>query len=184
MAMSTPDIAKGTRNIGPMIADSARLGLGYAERLLKDISADQFARLATIQGQTIQSNHPAFIYGHLSLYPSRIVDGLGEDASSIVPSESFRQKFDHNAQCVDDPSAMVYPPMKEITERFFAAHRRAIDALLRADDSQFVVPNPNEAMRAKFATAGSMYGFYLGGHVLMHMGQLSAWRRMMGLGRA
>jgi hypothetical protein len=108
----------------------------------------------------------------------------GEDASSIVPSESFRQKFDHTAQCVDDPNAMVYPPMEEITERFFAGHRRAIDALERANDAQFVVPNPNEAMRAKFATAGSMFGFYLGGHVMMHMGQLSAWRRMMGLGRA
>ena len=180
MSTTTPT----TCNIGPMIADSARLGLGYAERMLKGINADQFARLATVQGQTIQSNHPAFIYGHLSLYPCRIVEALGGDASSITPTEAYLQKFDHNAQCVDDPEGTIYPAMEEITERFFTSHRMAIEALEQADDSQFTVINPNEAMRAKFATVGSLHGFYLGGHVMMHIGQLSAWRRMTGLGPA
>lgn len=169
---------------GPMIADSARLGLAYAERLLKDIPADRFARLATIQGQTIDSNHPAFIFGHLSLYPSRIVKELGGDPSSIEPTEAFVNLFDHRASCVDDPSGTVYPAMEAISERFFAAHRLAIDVLMTADDSQFILPNPNEAMRAKFATIGSMHGFYVGGHMMLHIGQLSAWRRMVGLGRA
>lgn len=169
---------------GPMIADSARLGLAYAERLLKDIPADQFARLATIQGQTIESNHPAFVIGHLSLYPSRIVKELGGDASSIEPTEAYVDLFDHRASCVDDPSGTLYPPMAEITERFFAAHRLAIEVLTSAEDSRFILPNPNEAMRAKFATIGSMHGFYVGGHLMLHIGQLSAWRRMVGLGRA
>lgn len=169
---------------GPMIADSARLGLAYAERLLKDIPADRFARLATIQGQTIDSNHPAFVFGHLSLYPSRIVKELGGDASSIEPTEAYVNLFDHRASCVDDPSGTVYPAMEEIGERFFAAHRLAIEVLTSADDSLFILPNPNEAMRAKFATIGSMHGFYVGGHMMLHIGQLSAWRRMVGLGRA
>jgi len=29
-----------------------------------------------------------------------------------------------------------------------------------------------------------MLNFYLGGHVMLHIGQMSAWRRMMGLGPA
>ena len=44
-----------------MIAASAKLGLGYAERLLKDIPADRFARFAQVQETIIESNHPAFI---------------------------------------------------------------------------------------------------------------------------
>src|SRR5690606_29316120 len=140
MSMTTPT----TCHIGPMIADSARLGLGYAERMLKGITADQFARLGAVQGQAIQSNHPALVYGHLSLYPCRIVDALGGDASSITPSESYLQKFDHNAQCVDDPDGAIYPPMDEITERFFTSHRMAIEVLEQADDSLFTVANPNE----------------------------------------
>lgn len=181
---STSGVPTGTCNIGPMIADSARLGLAYAERLLKGITADRFARLATVQGQCIHSNHPAFIYGHLSLYPCRIVEQLGRDASSITPSDNFQQRFDHTAECLDDPQGTIYPSMIEITEGFFTAHQLAIEALEQADDSLFTVPNPNEAMRSKFATVGSMHGFYLGGHLMLHIGQLSAWRRMVGLGKA
>jgi hypothetical protein len=29
-----------------------------------------------------------------------------------------------------------------------------------------------------------MINFYVGGHMMLHLGQLSAWRRMMGLGAA
>jgi hypothetical protein len=184
MSTITPTISTRTCNIGPMIADSARLGLAYAERMLTGITAENFARLASIEGTKVQSNHPAFVYGHLSLYPCRIVSDLGGEASAIVPTEAFLQKFDHNAHCIDDPDGSVYPPMEQITERFFTSYRAAVDALQNADDALFTVDNPNEAMRAKFATVGSMHGFYVGGHVMMHIGQLSAWRRMMGLGRA
>lgn len=71
---------ESTCNYGPMIADSCRLSMGYAERLLKNIPAERFGRLATVGDEVVQSNHPAFIYGHLSLYPSRIVAELGRDA--------------------------------------------------------------------------------------------------------
>lgn len=184
MTSTHTSTSTSTCSIGPMIADSARLGLAYAERMLKGVSPDQFARLANVQGKTIESNHPAFVFGHLSLYPCRIVRELGSDASSIVPSERFVKIFDHNAQCVDDPDGVVYPPMDEVTERSFTSYRLAVDALQNADDALFKQPNPNEAMRSKFATVGSMHGFYVGGHVMVHIGQLSAWRRMMGLGKA
>jgi hypothetical protein len=164
-----------------MIADSCRLSLGYAERLLKDIPAERFGRLATVGDEVVQSNHPAFIYGHLSLDPCRIVAELGRDASSIVPTDAYVKIFDHNAKCVDDFEGSIYPAMDEIVERFFAAHRLALDTLMTADDSLFKQANPNEAMRGKFATIGSMHGFYVGGHIMIHMGQLSAWRRMIGL---
>lgn len=171
-------------NFGPMIAASAQLGLGYGERLLTGIQPEQFARFARIGDTVIESNHPAFIFGHLSLYGCRVVEGAGLDASSVQPSDEFVKVFSHEAKCVDDPDGSIYPSMDEITTAFFDSYRAAIDALHQAPDEMFSVENPNEKMRGKFPTVGAMFGFYVGGHVMMHIGQLSAWRRAMGLGPA
>lgn len=171
-------------NIGPMIAASARLGLGYAERLLKDVSPDRFARFAQIGDTVINSNHPAFIYGHLSLYSPRIMDGLGVDSSTFQPSEKFQQLFSKDAKCVDDPDGSIYPSMDEITAALLDGTRAAADALDAAADELFLGENANEAMRSKFPTMGAMFGFYMGGHFMLHMGQMSAWRRAEGMGPA
>ena len=44
--------------IGPMIAASARLGLGYAERLLQDVNPEQFARFAQVGGTSFNRTIP------------------------------------------------------------------------------------------------------------------------------
>lgn len=176
--------SSATKNIGPLIADSAKISLSYAQRMLAGIEPTRFARFATVGGVAVTSNHPAFVYGHLSLYACRVVEQLGGDATAIKPSDEFVAAFSHTATCVDDPDGTVYPPMGEITERVLTGYQLAIDTLLNADDALFLVPNVNEAMRSKFATNGSMQAFYVGGHVMIHMGQVSAWRRMMGLGPA
>ncbi|MGV3483472.1 MAG: DinB family protein [Planctomycetaceae bacterium] len=173
-----------SKTIGPLIADSAKISLSYAKRMLAGIAPEQFGRFARVGDQVITSNHPAFVYGHLSLYSSRVVEQLGGHATSIKPSDAYVALFGHTATCVDDPTGTIYPSMSEITERLLTGHQMAIDALLQADDALFTVPNANEAMRSKFATNGSMHAFYLGGHFMIHMGQVSAWRRMMGLGAA
>ncbi len=170
--------------IGSMIAESAKMSVGYAERLLKDLPESQFARFAEVGGQAIESNHPAFILGHLSLYPSRVVSELGGDATAIKPSSKFEALFSPSATCLDDPDGTLYPPMNEITEKFFAAHNAAIETLLASDDALFTAENPNERMRTRFSTLGAMHAFYLGGHMMIHMGQFSAWRRALGLGAA
>lgn len=69
-----------TRSLGNVIADSLQLSLSYAERLLKDISPQQFARFAAPGGKTVESNHPAFTFGHLSLYGPRILTQAGANA--------------------------------------------------------------------------------------------------------
>jgi hypothetical protein len=172
------------KNIGPMIADSGKISLSYAGRMIEGVKPNQFARFASVGDNVVISNHPAFVYGHLSLYSSRIVEQLGKDASSIKPTDQYVTLFSHTAKCVDDPEGIIYPPMEELVERLMTGYRMAVDALLDADDALFLVPNANEAMRSKFATNGSMHAFYIGGHFLIHMGQVSAWRRMMGLGAA
>ncbi|MEM9364997.1 MAG: DinB family protein [Planctomycetota bacterium] len=170
--------------IASIILQSAALSLGYSERLLKDIAPETAAQMPQVDGKAIQANHPTFIFGHLSLYPSRIVVDLGGDATPIQPTDAYQTHFSPQATCQDDPNGNVYPTLDEVTSRYFAAMKLAIAAIEAAEDSAFAVENPNERMRAKFATKGSMHNFYLGGHVMIHMGQLSTWRRVMGLGPA
>ena len=98
-----------------MIAASARLGLGYAERMLKDVRPNHFARFAKIGDTVIESNHPAFIYGHLSLYAPRVIEQVGGDAAKFSPSASFQQLFSKDAKCIDDAEGSLYPPMDEVT---------------------------------------------------------------------
>ena len=90
-----------------------------------------------------------------------------------------------DAVCQDDPDGKIYPEMDEITGFFFEAYRAAVDQLRKADDQVLGLPNPSAGRMAQmFPTVGSMLAFYSGGHLMMHMGQMSAWRRMMGLGPA
>ncbi len=167
-----------------MIAASAKRALGYSESLLNGVTPENYARFACVNGQSIESNHPAFVFGHLSLYFSRIVEQLGGDASSLIPTPAFEKVFSHTAKCVDDPDGTVYPPLDEIMERYFTGLNQAIAALETADDAQFDALNPSEPSRTKFPTIGAMHAFYVGGHIMLHLGQVSAWRRCIGLGSA
>ena len=171
-------------NIGPMFAASAKLGIGYAQKLLVGVKDQDCSRFARIGDTVIKSNHPAFILGHLTLYPIRVVGQLGADVSSVTPTESFQKVFSHEATCVDDPDRSTYPALDEIVSVFNSGYSTAIELLESTADEAFFVDNPIERLRERFPTMGSAHGFYVGGHMMMHLGQLSAWRRAMGMGAA
>ncbi|HQX49608.1 MAG TPA: hypothetical protein PLY87_07530 [Planctomycetaceae bacterium] len=172
-----------SRSQGNVAADSLELCLGYAERLLKDVTPEQFGRLAVVNGQVIESNHPAFVYGHLSLYGPRILSELGQPGP-VVP-EGFQAIFSKDAKCVDDSNGTVYPEMAKVTQAFFDGYKAALPALRSLPDSAFQAENPMSGrMTELFPTLGSLHAFYCGGHMMIHLGQVSAWRRMMNLGAA
>ncbi len=171
------------RSSGNVMADSLELSLGYGERLLNGVTPATFARFASPGGMPIESNHPAFVYGHLCLYGPRILTQLG--VSGPATPEGFDAVFSKDAKCVDDPTGSIYPAMATVTESFFSGYKAAVAALRAAADDAFQKPNPMEGrMATLFPTLGSLQTFYCGGHIMMHLGQISAWRRMMGLGAA
>ncbi len=165
-----------------MIADAATMGPNYAKRLLNEIPADRFARLASPGGQAIQANHPAFILGHLCLYPQRVLQHLGLDPAEAAPPESYEALFSKTASCQDDPEGTIYPPADEIVAQFERTYAAAIAALRSADDALLEAENPMDTpMKKVCTTLGSLLNFYMTGHVMTHLGQLSSWRRMEGL---
>jgi hypothetical protein len=171
------------RSLGNVIADSLQLSLGYADRLLKDVAASRFPRYAAVGGTIVESNHPAFVYGHLSLYAPKILRQIGHPAPGIP--DQFEVRFSKEATCVDDPDLDLYPAMAEVVEFFTEGHRMVSAALRSTPDDVLQQPNPAEGrMKELFPTIGSVQVFYCGGHMMMHLGQVSAWRRMEGLGAA
>lgn len=166
---------------GKMIADSAARGISYAERLLKETPDDRFARMSSPGNQTVDSNHPAFIVGHLCLYPQKVMQHIGASTEQTQVPASFDELFSKTAKCQDDAAGTTYPNPELIKETFRRSYAAALDAIAQCDDSLLGQDNPDEAMNAIFPTMGSMLNFYLTSHVMVHLGQLSTWRRMEGL---
>ena len=170
-----------TRSLGNTIADSLAVSLSYADRLLGEVVAERFARFATPGGVLVASNHPAFIYGHLSLYAPKVLQQIGHPAPPVP--EHFDVVFSKDAVCRDDLDGDLYPPMDEVLAFFREGYRMVTGALRSTPNEAFDRPNPAEGrMRELFPTVGSVQAFYCGGHMMMHLGQMSAWRRMEGLG--
>lgn len=168
--------------MGTLIADCARRSLGLAERLVKGIEPHMFARKPTwgIGGREIDCNHAAFVLGHLSLYPPRIIAMVGGRPRVEVPA-SFTDLFKAGSPCRDDPGGTIYPPMGSVVEVFFGGMREAVEVVGGVSDAVFDRPTPDERYREFFPTVGHACLFLLNNHVMVHLGQLSTWRRCMGL---
>lgn len=160
---------------------SANQALAYSQRLLVDVPPEKFARFAAIGSEPIRSNHPSFILGHLSLYGSRILNDLNLEGGNELLRPEFAAIYSKDAQCVDDPAGNIYPPMDQVVSAYFDAYQQTIQAIGSVPDSAYDQPNPNQGTAARFPTLGAMHAFYLGGHLMLHLGQFSAWRRMAGL---
>lgn len=168
--------------VGALIADAASVGLRYGKRLLENIPAERFSRMSAPGGQTVQSNHPAFVVGHLTLYPIKVLELVGQDGASARPPANYVTLFSKDAKCVDDADASVYPPKEELIAAFYSSYEAALSALRNCDDALLLGANPVDSpIKAVCPTLGSMLAFYVTGHVTSHLGQVSAWRRMEGL---
>ena len=171
--------------IASMIVAGAERMLQLADALLTDVPDEQFARFAAQGGGTIEANHPAFIYGHLAIYPVRIFGAAGLDGSAVAPPDGYADLFENGKVCRDDPDGSVYPARAEIVEVFTRGHRGAIDAVAAMSDDQLKAKHTIEGRMAEmFPTVGHVSSFLLVGHTMMHLGQMSTWRRAIGLGSA
>ena len=158
---------------------------GLANGLLEGVSAEQFARFPVADGKAINTNHAAFVYGHLSIYPKTILGVLGKDSSSIEIPAKFTDLFMHGVDCQDDPNGDIYPPMDEIVSYFNKAHDVLIDAINEIDDETLNAVFTGDDWYVDFAqTPASLCIFMLHDHYMFHLGQMSAWRRCVGLGPA
>jgi hypothetical protein len=167
---------------GPIIANAAQFSIMYAESLLKGVTREHFARFAVVNGQVVRSNHPAFVLGHLNLYTSRVMTMLALPEGNTARPAGWEALFKAGVECADDPQGTLYPAMETLVDFYFASHKTAIDAVRQASDETLQRPNPAEGrFKELLPTVGGAVNFLLTGHPMSHLGQVSAWRRMIGL---
>jgi DinB superfamily len=159
-----------------IILPGAKMTLGLVQAMNADIPADKFARMP----DGVDTNHPAWAMGHLSIYFDMVLELLGRPELA-KPNDAYMELFKNGSQCKDDPNGTIYPSKDEIMSYFVERMNTTIDAVAAADGS--VLSAANETMMSeRFPTVGAVANFMLGHHVMMHVGQISAWRRAMGLG--
>lgn len=164
-----------------ILTTGAKRARMYSELMLQGIEPAAAAKKPLgAGGKLIDTNTPAFVFGHLALYPARIFTLLGKDASHIAAPEAWHELFKAGAPCLDDGSAS-YPSFTTLTAHFFRATDAAIDLLSNTPDVHLLAMHPDEKARANWPNIGSAFNFLLSGHVMVHMGQVSAWRRCVGL---
>ncbi len=165
--------------VASIIKSLNTLTMGYADRVASGIGADQFRRMP----KGVNTNSPAFNYGHLAIYPERLLPLLGRPELAR-PDEKWEEMFNAKAVCKDDPDGTVYPPMEQIMARFRDRYRVLLEVAAETGDERFARANPNEQTAARFPTIGALVTFLTSAHLMMHLGQISAWRRIMGMGPA
>jgi hypothetical protein len=170
--------------ISEISAQTSVIIRNYAAKLLTDIKPSDFAKKPEVGGVLIDTNHPAFTFGHLSLYPSRISKLLNLGLDEFEPPKKYFDLFSIGSKCEHDPDGKIYPTMKEITDFYFNGADKINSLLKDIPDSKLTEINTDERSKERFPILGGFINYLLTAHPNVHLGQISVWRRCMGLGPA
>ena len=152
---------------------SFALNLEHATRLLEDLTDEQM-----IAQPITDINHPAWIVGHLTYSLQGIGGEIG--LSPWLPTQWSALFATGTVLSTDRRN---YPVKAELVGAFEDARRRISDRLAEMTDDDLSKPLPDDRYREIFPTVGSALLHILTVHAATHIGQLSAWRRAMGLPR-
>jgi hypothetical protein len=89
--------------------------------------------------------------------------------------------FDWNSNPSSDASR--YPAKSVLLKALEDAHAGIAAALPGVAESRWSETTPLEAIRGFLPTMGDCFVFVMAAHENMHLGQLSAWRRVQGMAR-
>jgi uncharacterized damage-inducible protein DinB len=146
----------------------------YALRLVEDLSPSQWT-VQPLPGRML--NHPAWVCSHLNVY--------APICTSLARGERFPDPLEHRygqkSEVSTDPRE--YANGEELAAEYRRLHDEAEGALSRTTEAVLLAPNPLERWRAMHPRIGDMLVTLMVKHESGHLGQLSAWRRAMGLER-
>jgi hypothetical protein len=158
----------------PYVLHVYSMNLGYAKRLVRDLSDDQMCA----QPHDVV-NHPAWSLGHLAVASDHLATTLG--LASELPA-GWADPFKTGG--IPSPDRRLFPGKDELLRVMDQAHARVAQAVPGVDPALLAQPHPSEKRRAHFPTVGDFAIFLMTAHEMDHLGQLAAWRRAMGLGAA
>jgi hypothetical protein len=157
-----------------MIAEalnSYELNLLFLRHLVSDLDSKQM-----VQQPENVPNHPAWTIGHL-LYSCQQIGG----EVGIPPwlPDGWGHTFGTGSTPIADPSA--YPDKEALLRALDDGRQRLAAALTGKGEAGLVEPLPDARHRQRLPTIGHAVLHILASHTALHLGQLTVWRRVMGL---
>jgi hypothetical protein len=122
-------------------------------------------------------NHPAWILGHLAVCTDYAARLLGD--SMACPKE-WHKKFGPGSSLSTNRSD--YPSKAELMAAVEAGHERVTGSARQVTAERLAQPQPGPFFKTELPTVGDLLGHLMTTHPCTHLGQLSTWRRCMGLG--
>ncbi len=147
--------------------------LDYTRRLTADLDD------ANVCAQPAPNmNHAAWVVGHLALTADRVTCGMLLGIEPALP-DVWKNLFSGRSR--PNPDRSLYPPLTDLVEALASRHAAVSETLANAQPSLIEKATPHEGFRKRFPTMGQALLHTMIGHEQMHLGQLSAWRRVQGL---
>jgi hypothetical protein len=147
-------------------------GLTYAQKLVADVPDEQMCA-QPVPGRVM--NHPAWLLGHLAWASENGTAFLGQTSPWGV---EWRELFGMGTTPQTERSR--YPAKAELLRRLEEAHAHLAATVGKATPEVLAQPAP-ERLRGRFPTVGNVLLGLMTSHESLHLGQMSAWRRALGL---
>ncbi|HYE26238.1 MAG TPA: DinB family protein [Clostridia bacterium] len=149
----------------------------YCLDFLREQVADVSASDMVAQPNGVM-NHPAWVLGHLT-HACQLLGGV-IGVPEWLPND-WAKRFGTGSMPVADVA--MYATKDEALAILGDAQSRIAQAVDRLDDSRLDQPFPDESYLYVFPTVRHALTQVLVGHTANHIGQVSLWRRAMGLPR-
>ena len=145
--------------------------LDYARKLVRDLDD---AHLADQPAEGV--NHPAWVLGHLTVVSDMGTKLLGGE--SVLP-EDWKIRFGPGSKTSSDRSE--YPSKEELLAHFETCAANFVEAAGKVGERRLGLPNPTPFFVAQLPTVADLAAHLMTTHPMLHLGQLSTWRRVNGL---
>ena len=153
---------------------SANKNLDYGQKLVSDLTEEQMTLQPAPDGSA-PSNDPAWVLSHLNVYLPIM--------SLALEGKTFDDPKDHEFGMQSKPlaDASVYASKDKLIGDYVASHEKVISQLEAADASVLEAAIQLPRWQAMMPTVGVLLPYLLCNHENIHLGQISAWRRIQGM---
>ncbi|MCB9251283.1 MAG: DinB family protein [Flavobacteriales bacterium] len=153
--------------------------LEYAKKLISDLSEEQMTIIPSVGLE----NHAAWTIGHLVAGSADLVKDLGGEKDIPPHWDDLFVRTGPGDPRKPDPDVYKYPSRQQLIHELEKQHN-SVKILLNSIDENKL----NETVSWRFSnfmpTLRELVMFMCINHEAMHLGQLSAWRRALGLNSA
>jgi len=152
----------------------AKKNLAYGQQLVADLDQAQMTLQPAPAGEAA-SNHPAWVLSHLNVYLPLI--------SLALEGKTFDDPKEHRFGMTSKPEAdaSIYESKEKLIGDYVAGHEKIISQLEAVDASVLAQPIQMARWQSVMPTVAVCLPYLLCNHENIHLGQLSAWRRIQGM---